>query len=252
MNTAPVADNHTGEPPLLSQHLCQQVLVLRAPLAVHLVVRSHQPPGVGFTYGHLKRPQVYLVHSAVCDAHVDRSAIVLLIVQRIVLQADDRTVVLRTPCVGHSEHAAQQRVFTQVLIRATARRDALDVDGRAEYHVLASQPCLAAHAPPVGVSPIRAPRRGQCRARREERGRVGRQVGGVPRVGLHLLTDAERSVGILHVGDTQPSDARRREHVLAVQHLDLLLKRHAADNAVNLFLVVQQLSRIHLSLNGNR
>ena len=177
---------------------------------------------------------------------------VLLVVQRIVLQADGRTVILCAACVGYCQKTAEQRVLTQVFIRAPAGRYALYVDSGAENHVLAAQAGLTAHAPPVGVGPLCAPCRSQRRTCGKERGRVGSQMGRIPRMGLHLLADAERTVGILHIGNAQPLDARRREHVLTVKHSHLLFQRHPTDDAVNLRLMAEQFRGVGLSLRRDR
>ena len=192
------------------------------------------------------------MHGAVGNPYVHESTIVLLIVQGVVLQTHRRSVVLCALGVGHRQQTAEYRVFTQIFIGTSARGDALDIDGRTQYHVLATQAGLMTHAPSVGVGPFRAPRGSQCRTRREEGGGVGGQVEGVPGVGLHLLTDTEGAVGIFHISDVQTGDASRREHVLAVQHVDLFLEGHALDDMVNRDLVFKQLGGILLRLGRER
>ena len=252
MHAAPVADHHTRESPLLAQNGVQQLFVFRTPAAVHLVVGSHQAPGISLADSHLEGAQVDFVHSAIGDAHIHKPAVVLLIVQGVVLQAHSRSVVLRTACVGHRQLSAEQRVLAQVFIGTPACGNALNVDGRTEYHVFAAQSCLTAHAPSVGIRPFRAPRCSKCRTRREERRRVGGQVGGIPRVRLHLFANAERSVGIFYIGDSQSGDTCRGEHVLAMQHVDFLLERHATDDLIDLCLVLQQLCGVALRRSRQR
>ena len=69
-------------------------------------------------------------------------------------------------------------------------------------------------------------------------------------MGLHLLSNAERSVGIFHISNAQSWDTCRGEHVLTMQHLDLLLEGHAANNLVDLLFVTQQLGGIRLGHDG--
>ena len=180
------------------------------------------------------------MHGTVGDPHIHESAIILLVVQCIVFQTDCRTVVLGATGVVHGEGTAEQRVFTQVFVGSSACRDTLDIDGRSQDHVLAAQPCFMAHALSIGIGPLRTPGGCQCRTSREEGGRVGGQMGGVPRVGLHLLTDAEGTISIFHIRNPQPGDTFRREHVLAMEHGDLLFKGHVLNDGVNLILMSQK------------
>ena len=181
------------------------------------------------------------MHGTVGDVYVDEPTVVFLVVQRIVLQADGSARLLCSQGIGYREETAEQRVLAQVFIGAPARGDALDVDGGPENHILAAQPRLSSHAKAVGVSPLCAPCGSQCRPCGEERGRVGGQVQRVPGVRLHLLADAEGPVGIFHVGDAEPGDAFRGEHVLAMQHGDFLFEGHLADKVFDLLLMTGEL-----------
>ena len=167
------------------------------------------------------------------------------------LQTDGCAIILRAFGVGHCQHTAEQRVLTQILVGASASGDALDVDSRTQYHVLATQTGLAAHAFSISVSPLCAPCGSQCRTRGEERGRVGSQVGGVPRVGFHFFADTKGTVSIFHIGDAESRDACRGEHVLSMQHLDLLFECHLLDDVVNLCLMSEQFAGIRLRLCGD-
>ena len=248
VHPTPVADHHTGEAPLLAQDGGEQWQVLGAPAPVHLVISCHQAPGVRLAHSHLEGTEIDLMHGTIGDAHIHEATIVLLIVQGIVFQAYCRSILLCALGVSHRQHSAQQGILAKVLVGSSARRDALDIDGRSEDHIFSTQTCLTAHAPSVGVGTVSAPRGSQCRPRGEKRGRVGSEVGGVPGVRFHLLADAEGAVGIFHIGNPQTGYAGRREHVLTVQHADLLFECHAADDVVDLLLMVEQLGGILLGL----
>ena len=219
---------------MLAQDGGQEMFVLRAPATIDLVIGSHHAPGIAIADGHLKGTEVDFVHGPVGDAHIDEASVVFLVVEGIVLQAYGRTVVLRTFGICHSQHTAEIGVFTEVFIGSSTRWETLDIDGWPQYHILATQPGLMAHALSVGKGPLDAPGGCQCRTRREEGGRVGGQMEGVPGVRLHLLTDTERSVRIFYICNVQTGDTLRGEHVLAMQHGDLLFETHVLDNGINL------------------
>ena len=180
MHAAPVANHHAGESPLLSQDGVQQHLVFRAPASSHLVIGRHHAPGIGLAHGHLEGAQVDFVHGAVGDVHIHKAAIVFLVVQRIVFQAYCRAVFLTAARVGHGQCSAQQRVFAQIFVGASACGNALYVDGWSQNHVFSAQPGLATHAPSVGIGPLGAPCGGQCRTGGEEGCRVGGEVKRIP------------------------------------------------------------------------
>ena len=180
MNAPPVTDDHAREAPLPTQHRREQMLVLRAPSPVHLIICCHQSPGIALAHSHLEWTQVDLVHGTVSDAHIHRAASILLVVQGIMLQTYRSSIVLCTLRISHGEHTTEQRVLTQILISASSRRNALDIDGWPQDHVFTTHSGLPAHTLSIGISPFGTPGGSQCRARREEGGRVGRQMGRVP------------------------------------------------------------------------
>ena len=180
MDAAPVADHHAGEAPLLSEDGGLQMIVLRTPAAIDFIIGCHHAPGIAVTDGHFEGTEVDLVHGTVGYPYVDIASGFLLVVEGIVFQTHCRTVVLCALGVCHCQHAAEQGVFAQVFVGSSTGGNTLYIDGWSENHVLATQSCLMAHAPSVGIGPLRAPGGCQRRTRGEEGGGVGGQMGGVP------------------------------------------------------------------------
>ena len=194
MHTSPVADNDSGEAPTLTEHIGKQHLIIGTPFAVHFIIGSHHAPGISLTDSHLKGFQINLVHG-------HKAPIVLLIVQGIVFQAGGCSRLLTAFCVSHSQKATEQRVFTEIFIGTTSRGNTLDVNGRTQDHVFSAKTGLNTHTATIGIGHFRTPGGSKCRTRREESGRVCCQIQRLPTVRLHFLTDTERTVSILNVGN---------------------------------------------------
>ena len=233
MGTSPVGNHNTFETPLLTQYGILQFIVLRAPATVYLVIGGHHAKGTSILYRALERQQINLAQRTWRNPRIHLPAEVLLVVHGIVFQAHCLTLFLHPSRVSYSKSSAQHGVFTQIFVCAPACRDSLYVYCRTQHHVFAPQTSLYTHRLAVLVGHLVAPRCRKSRARGEVCSGVGGQSCRVPPVRLHLLAYSKRSVCILDVGNAQPWDTRRREHVLAVQHLDLLLERHLSDDAVD-------------------
>ena len=93
VRAAPVGDGEALEAPLAAEDLVQQVLVLGAVVAVHLVVGRHHAHRTAFDDGALERLEVDLTEGALIELGVHAAAVGLLVVHGEVLDAHGGTLV---------------------------------------------------------------------------------------------------------------------------------------------------------------
>ena len=203
VGAAPVGDGHALEAPFAAENLIEQVLVLGAIVSVDLVVGGHHAHGAAFDDGALKRLEVDLAEGALIDLDVYAAAVGLLVVHGEVLDAHGCSLVLHALRVGECQGGGEDRVLAQVFVGAATHRQALDVDGRAENHILAAEAGFLAHAGSVLVGQLLAPGGGEGAAGGEVGGGVEGPAGAHEAVGLALLADAERTVRVVDVGDAE-------------------------------------------------
>ena len=87
MSSSPVRHCHAFESPFVAEDLIVEVGVLRAVVSIYLVVSRHYAHCSSFLNCRLERLEINLTHCPfVCD-HVHASAVCLLIVQGIMLEA---------------------------------------------------------------------------------------------------------------------------------------------------------------------
>ena len=237
MGSTPVGDRETFEAPLPAKDLVEQMLVLRAVETGDLVVGRHDGHGAAFPYDGLERLEIDLAHRTLVDDHVHAAAVHLLVVEGEVLHAGGRSGILDTLHIADAERGGQHGVFAEVFIGTSADREALDVDGRTEDDVLAAATGFRAHPHAILVGKILRPGGCEGRSGREIRGRVGGPAGRGESIGNAFLTDAERTVAVLDVLDTQTRHTFRRHIGLAVEHFDLLFKRHLRDDRIDFAVV---------------
>ena len=151
---------------------------------------------------------------------------VLLIVQCIMFETYCSSVFLNAKYILRGKHRTQERILAEILIGTSSCRYSLDVDCRAEDHVLASQSCFDGHTFAVLSCKLITPCCSKGRTGREERCGISVQMDRVPAVRLHFLSDTEWTVSILDVSDSLGRDSFRREHMLAVKHRYLFFQSH--------------------------
>ena len=181
--------------------------------------------------------EVDLAQGALIDLGVHGAAVGLLVVHGEVLDAHRSALVLHTEGVLQGEGGGEDRILGQVLIGTAAYRQALDVHGRAEDDILAAEAGFRAHACTVEVGHFPGPGGSESTTGREIGGGVQFPAGGLEAVRDAFLADAERTVGIVHVGDTETFHAGRRHVGLRVQHVDLLFQGHLGDDLVDLLVI---------------
>ena len=217
----PVAHDQTLEAPLGAQDVGERLARLAGVLTVDQVVGAHDRPGLRFGDGDLEAGQVQLPQGALVDDRVEAHPVVLLVVDREVLQAGAHPLGLDAPHQRRRRLARQQRVLGEVLEVASARGVTLDVQPGPEQDAHALCACLSAQRRADLLDQADVPGRAERRRGREtgRRHRVGQpDMIGRPR----LLPKAVRPVGEHDRVDALPGQALGVPEVGARQQLHLL------------------------------
>ena len=209
VRAAPVGNGEALEAPLAAENLVEQVLILGAVVSVHLIIGRHHAHGAAFDDGTFEGLEVDLTQGAFVQLGVHAAAVGLLVVHGEVLDTYGGTFILHTLGVLQGQGGTQDGIFRKVLIGAAAHGQALDVHGRAQDDVLASQAGFLAHTGTVLVRQFLTPGGGEGAAGREVGGAVQRPAGALEAVRNAFLTDAESTVGIVHIGNAQALYAGR-------------------------------------------
>ena len=152
VRAAPVGHDHAVETPFGAQDLSEQVRVLVGVGAVDAVVGAHERARRRLAHHDFEGRQVDLPHGPLIDNRVRGHAPQLLGVDGEVLGAGRDPLRLDAPHHARGHAPRQQGVLRVVLEVAPAQRGALDVQARAQQHVHAQRPRLAAQrlAHPLG------------------------------------------------------------------------------------------------------
>ena len=198
MRAAPVRDDEAREPPLLLQYLVKQVVVLARVVAVHQVVGAHERARAGFLEGDLEGQQVALAHGPFVHLDVDEAAAVLLVVESVMLDVADDTLLLEPLHVRAHHAAGQDRVLAAVFEVTAVAWFAIQVDSAAQRHGVALVAQLAADERAVFAGQAQIPG-----------GDLGDGGGQRRRIASENRTarDAHRRVGHLQVGHAQARNA---------------------------------------------
>ena len=193
------------------------------------VVGAHEAPYVAFGDGCLERWKIDFVKRAVVNDDVNLVAVLLVVVQREVLNARGDTVGLESLDVGDYHARSKIRVFAHVLEVAATQRGAQYVDTGTENHVLATVEGFLAEGLSVVDGHLRIPRCGKTRKRGEGNARVVGLPGLHPFVPKHVGTDAVGAVVGPEVGHAEACHAGRTELALCMDDGDFLVKGHALE-----------------------
>ena len=121
--------------PLAPQHPVDQVGLLAAPDAVHLVVGRHDRPHPGLAHGGLEGRQMDLVQRPLVDLGRDRHPLVLLVVAGEVLNATGHPPGLHSAHVGDGQAGREERVLGEGLERPPGQRRPHKAYRRPQQHV---------------------------------------------------------------------------------------------------------------------
>ena len=200
------------------------------------VVGSHDGPCPTLTDGSLEGRQVDFTQGAVRDDDIHLMAILLIVVQRIVLDTGGHALRLQALHVGHYHTGGQPGVFTHILKVTAVERCAVDVDTGTEYHGLATIERFLAEALTIDTCHLRVPRSSQTGQRRECHARVIRLASLLPLVPQHVRTYAVRAVVGPHIGNTETLHARGAELRLCMNDGNLLVECHALQGILHTLL----------------
>ena len=202
------------------EDVVEQRCVLARVHVVDEVLGAHDRTGVPILYRRLERRQVDLVQRPLVDQLVDRVAVDLLVVGRVVLDVRDDALGLDARDVAGRDPPGEVRVLAERLEGAPVQRYPRDVDVGPLHQVAAGVPGVATLD---GAVPA-------CRVR-VERGRLPDRRGQRGRGGLHRPTGADPGRAVVHQQRryAQPVD---RQHLAGVRrvrdgvhHLHLLVQR---------------------------
>ena len=127
MSTAPIADEHAVEAPVMFQYLVERVLIVAVVLVLIEVVGAHHSPRFAFLHCCLEARQIDFVQGSVADDDVHLMAIFLVVVQAVMFHATRHAAALQALNVRHNYLGCQVRVFAHVLEVAASERRAVDV-----------------------------------------------------------------------------------------------------------------------------
>ena len=235
VDAAPIGDDHAGERPVAFENVVQQILVVAAMLALIFIVGTHDRPGAALLDGRLESWEVNLMQCPVVDHDVVIQSVLLLVVQREMLDAGGHAVLLHLPDIGNHHPRGEEGVLTHILEIAAVQRRAIDVHAGTQQDVLLTVARLLADGFAVEGRHLGIPRRGETRQRREGRAGVIRPPGLLPLVPQHLGADAVGTVGAPHLGNPEARNPRRREFRLRMQNGDLLFESHAREGVLHPF-----------------
>ena len=234
VRAAPVGDDGALEAPLALEHLVQQVIVVAGVLAAELVVGAHHGEGPALAHARLERGQVDLAQRPLVDLHVDRAAVLLLVVEGVVLDAGDRLLGLHALHVADGHPAGEPGVLAEVVVVAAAERSALDVErrGRGSRACRARGPRRRPYGRRAPPAPGSRSRPGRCRPASRSRSRSSSRRAPRSRRWISSRTPCGPSA-VHRRRHAEPLDAARAELAVRVDEPDLLLERQAAEQVLD-------------------
>ncbi len=221
----PVGFDEAFESPFLAQNFREQLRVLTAVHAVHLVVRAHHRRRAGLDDAAFEVRQIQFVQRARSDVRAHLEARVFEIVQREVFRAGQH-VILRAADERHRHRAHVMRIFRVGLLRPAPSRMAQQIDGGREQHVAALGRDFQRDRETDAPLEFDVERR---RARDRHRKRSRFAGARAARTIHHLVRrQIERLVAARVV------EALDRTRRMAAQFVDLLRQRHPREQRVDL------------------
>ena len=136
--TAPVADDHAVEAPVVLQDGVEHRGVMAVVLVVVEVIGSHDGPRPTLLHGGTEGRKINLVQGTVADDDVHLVTILLVVVQGVVLHTGGHPFRLQPLHIRHHHLRCQQGVFAHILKVATVEGCAVDVYARPQHHALAA------------------------------------------------------------------------------------------------------------------
>ena len=167
MRRLEVAHHPACEAQLVLEDVGQQVRVLAAVDAVHLVKCTHSRADVTVLHRQRERQRVDLLQRALVELRVDVEAVLLLRVHVIVLGGGHHGVALDTLDRANGHLPRQDRIFSQGLEQAAVHGDAGDIQARSQEDVVPGRLRFAAQQLAILPGGCEVPRRRQRDGRRK-------------------------------------------------------------------------------------
>ena len=213
------------------------------------IVGPHDGPGLTPLHGSLEGGQIELIESPVAHLHIDRIAVILLVVQGKVLYTGGHPVGLYPFDIRHYHFSGQVGVLAHIFKITPVQRCAVDIHPGAQQHILVSVASLLAYRAAVQESHLGVPRSGQTGQSREGHARVVGPTGLLPLVPSHLGPYAVRPVGHPVLGQAQSGNPRRTEFRLCVTQGHLLFKGHSRQGIFDALLDSFRIVQVNRSLS---
>ena len=163
----PVRHKETVIAPLLAGDIAHGLLIGTAPLAIHLIIRSHHTPDIGLFDANAERRQVELAQRTRSHLHIMSRTTRLPVVHDEVLRTTRHTNRLQPLHDSRADLTGEKRVLTRILIIAPGTRIFDDIHARRIQNVQTI--LLGQHAPLTTclVGNVRIPGRSnaQCSGR---------------------------------------------------------------------------------------
>jgi len=121
----PVGHDDAIEPPVVAEHLGEQIVVALGVDTIDFVVGRHDRPRLRLAYCHLKATKIELAQGPLRDALVDTRAVTLLRIDSKMLHRYPYALALYATNHGCTDHAGYYRVFTIVLKVSATERTAM-------------------------------------------------------------------------------------------------------------------------------
>ncbi len=182
------------------------MVVFGAVVPVHFVVGGHYAHGATFFHGCFEGFEVDFAHRPLGNDYINTTAVRLLVVEGVVLEAGGRPGILHSQRVANGQHGVEGGVFAEILVRTSANGQALDVHGRAEDDVFPTAAGLGSEGFTVVVREVVRPGGGQRGAGRVIGGGVGRPVQGSETL-AYFFADGKGAVGVFDVLYAQAGNA---------------------------------------------
>ena len=241
-NTNPVGHHDAFITPILTQNLCEQVVIAHRILTIYLVIRGHDGPRVALANSNLKTTQVKFTGGTLRQALIDSGTIGFLRVDSKMLGRYACALTLYTLDIGCCYLTGKQWVFGIILEVTATERITMQVHARTENHVATVFLGLVSDGLTYLAHQLRIPCRSETRADREGCGIIG-LIGALARgvdtytsrtVGQHGSRDAKAgycgrgSCGACHEVGLTAYNGIGREEVVSTSHKEFcfLLKGH--------------------------
>ena len=190
------------------------------------VVTAHNAPRVSTFDSQFKWTEIYLIEGTIGHFHIHMTAVFLLVIKCIMLDAACHSIALKSLNIAYSHASGEVRVFAHILEVASIERSTIDIDARTEQYILVSIACFLAYRLSIDGGKVSIPCGGKaCQCRESGAGVIG-PVGMFPVIPVYLHAHAVRSVAHREFWYAQSRASWAGKLALRIRHTTLLLECH--------------------------